>query len=259
MIWFMPFPGDWEDWVEAGATGWEHDTMDPYFDRLPAQHQIVAEKDRNAILLGLDHRGRARRAGVQADVDLNAAPFPDGVGFLDVGYDPENGMRSSSPCRLPPPDPRQRPNLTVSTETGRDAGRAARTAGPCRSTSERDGGGTTGRGPRDRPLRRRRRHAAAADAARASARRRLLDLGIDVAHDLPGVGENLIDHPESIIIWEPKRPMAPEAAMDADGALFVSRLGSDDRPDLMFHIYQIPFTFNTERLGYEVPEHGASA
>ena len=72
--------------------------------------------------------------------------------------------------------------------------------------------------------------------------------------DLPGVGENLIDHPESIIIWKLKRPMGPEGCMDADCALFVNRLGNDERPDLMYHTYQLPFTFNTERLGYEVPD-----
>ena len=42
--------------------------------------------------------------------------------------------------------------------------------------------------------------------------------------------------------------------MDADCALFVNRLGNDDRPDLMYHTYQLPFTYNTERLGYEVPD-----
>ena len=42
--------------------------------------------------------------------------------------------------------------------------------------------------------------------------------------------------------------------MDADCALFVNRLGVDDRPDLMYHTYQLPFTYNTERLGYEVPD-----
>ena len=30
---------------------------------------------------------------------------------------------------------------------------------------------------------------------------------------LPGVGENLIDHPESIIIWELNRPLPPEGVM----------------------------------------------
>jgi choline dehydrogenase len=68
------------------------------------------------------------------------------------------------------------------------------------------------------------------------------------------VGENLIDHPESIIIWKLRKPMGPEGCMDADCALFVNRLGADDRPDLMYHTYQLPFTYNTERLGYEVPD-----
>jgi choline dehydrogenase len=85
-------------------------------------------------------------------------------------------------------------------------------------------------------------------------RAELEHLGIDVVHDLPGVGENLIDHPESIIIWKLRKPMGPEGCMDADCALFVNRLGADDRPDLMYHTYQLPFTFNTERLGYEVPD-----
>jgi choline dehydrogenase len=85
-------------------------------------------------------------------------------------------------------------------------------------------------------------------------RRDLEKLGIDSVHDLPGVGENLIDHPESIILWKLKRPMGPQGVMDADCALFVNRLQADERPDLMYHTYQLPFTFNTERLGYEVPD-----
>jgi choline dehydrogenase len=83
----------------------------------------------------------------------------------------------------------------------------------------------------------------------------LRDLDISVQHDLPGVGEHLLDHPESIILWELGRPMGPETTMYADCALFVNRLRADERPDLMYHTYQIPFTFNTERLGYRVPEH----
>jgi choline dehydrogenase len=85
-------------------------------------------------------------------------------------------------------------------------------------------------------------------------RRDLEPLGIELQHELPGVGENLIDHPESIIIWKLRRPMGPEKVMDADCALFVNRLRADERPDLMYHTYQLPFTLNTERLGYEVPD-----
>ena len=81
-------------------------------------------------------------------------------------------------------------------------------------------------------------------------------LGIDVVADVPGVGENLLDHPESVIIWETRAPLPPESAMDSDAGLFVRRDDSDPRPDLMFHFYQIPFCENTAPLGYPVPEHG---
>ncbi len=46
------------------------------------------------------------------------------------------------------------------------------------------------------------------------------------------------------------------SVMDADAGLFVRRDPAAARPDLMFHLYQIPFTVNTARLGYDVPEHG---
>lgn len=43
--------------------------------------------------------------------------------------------------------------------------------------------------------------------------------------------------------------------MFSDAALFHRFNISDPRPDLMSHIYQVPFTGNTERLGYPKLEH----
>jgi len=45
--------------------------------------------------------------------------------------------------------------------------------------------------------------------------------------------------------------------MTSDAGLFVrtDKSSPDPRPNLMYHIYQIPFTDNTERHGYEKPEH----
>ena len=198
---------------------------------------------------------RARSASTP-DVDWNAAPYSNGAGFLDVGYNSATGVRSSSSVMYLHPILGSRPNLDAADPFPRAADRV----------QGRAGGG--------RPRRARRRRDTTAIEARKEIvvccgsvdsprllmysgigpRKQLEDLGIDVVHDLPGVGENLIDHPESIIIWKLKRPMGPEGCMDADCALFVNRLGRDDRPDLMYHTYQMPFTFNTERLGYEVPE-----
>jgi choline dehydrogenase-like flavoprotein len=73
------------------------------------------------------------------------------------------------------------------------------------------------------------------------------------------VGENLIDHPESIIIWELNQPTPKETVMDSDAAIFLRRQvrnASDDdeaAADIMCHCYQIPFDFNTARLGYDTP------
>jgi choline dehydrogenase len=46
--------------------------------------------------------------------------------------------------------------------------------------------------------------------------------------------------------------------MDSDAGLFVRRDPQLPGPDLMFHFYQVPFTDNPERLGYERPEFGVS-
>jgi choline dehydrogenase-like flavoprotein len=83
-------------------------------------------------------------------------------------------------------------------------------------------------------------------------------LGLPAVHDLPGVGENLLDHPESVIVWETHGPIPENSAMDSDAGLFVRRDPASPGPDLMFHFYQIPFTDNPERLGYEKPPYGVS-
>ncbi len=253
MIWFKPFPDDWNDWVDQGCAGWSNDEMDPYYDRIPGPHGLVGENDRNAILYDwIESCGSA--LGVQKNTDWNARPYRDGAGFLDVGYDPATGVRSSSSVMYLH-GAMSRPNLSVQTES-----RVMRI--------ETSGGRATAvevlrdSGTRDRIAARKEIIVAAGsiDTPRLlqysgiGPRKDLERLGIDVVADLQGVGENLIDHPESIIIWKLKRPMGPEGAMDADCALFVNRLGADDRPDLMYHTYQLPFTVNTERLGYEVPD-----
>lgn len=255
MIWFKPLPADWRDWERLGAAGWGPAAMEPYYRRLPNKHQLVAAKDRNAILFDWIASASAA-ARVPADPDWNAAAFRDGAGFVDVGYDPDTGVRSSSSVAYLHPIMGRRANLTVMTETRalrvevvggravgvRIVGADGRPRLVCATGEVILCGGAidtprlllhSGIGPADQ----------------------LRDLGIDVAHDLPGVGENLLDHPESIILWELARPLGPETTMHADCALFVNRLGADERPDLMYHTYQIPFTVNTERLGYQVPDH----
>ncbi|CAG8876809.1 unnamed protein product [Penicillium nalgiovense] len=91
-------------------------------------------------------------------------------------------------------------------------------------------------------------------------REQLSALGIPVVKDLPGVGENLLDHPESIIMWELNSPVDHNmTTMDSDAGIFLRRelpnaAGFDGKiADVMMHCYQIPFTLNTTRLGYDEP------
>jgi choline dehydrogenase-like flavoprotein len=249
MISFLPPPEDFADWVAAGATGWSYDEMLPYWKRLAINISPVGEADRNPLTA--DFVAACHTAlGVPVREDFNAGPFADGTGFFPVGYHPETGIRSSASVAYLHPH-LDRPNLTIRTETW------AYHLDPDRGVTVRDAEGV-------KLIRARREYVLAAGAI-DTPRLLLLSgigpaaelerLGIGVRADLP-VGEHLLDHPESLILWEATRPIPPMSAMDSDAGLFVRRDPAATRPDLMFHLYQIPFTFNTERLGYDVPEHG---
>ena len=189
--------------------------------------------------------------GVAIREDFNAQPFADGTGFFPVGYYPETGIRSSSSVAYLHPH-LDRPNLTIRT-------------GTWAYKLDTEGDRVTGVRVDDGEVIRGREYVLCAGAI-DTPRLLLLSgigpaadlerIGIEVALDLPGVGEHLLDHPESIILWEATRPLPAESVMDADAGLFVRRDPAATRPDLMFHLYQLPFTVNTERLGYDVPVHG---
>jgi choline dehydrogenase-like flavoprotein len=254
LISFAPFPEDLDAWAEGGATGWDWATIGPYFDRLQNNIIPVAEKDRNPIASDFIAASQAA-LGVPLIDDFNAKPFHDGAGFFSVAYHPENGHRSSASTAYLHPI-LDRPNLTLMLETWAsriefDSGRATGVH------ATKDGERLFVQAERELLL-----CAGAIDSPRLlmlsgiGKADELSALGIDVIADLPGVGDNLLDHPESVIIWETDGPIPLNSVMDSDAGLFVRRDQSDARPDLMFHFYQVPFSVNTERLGYPVVEHG---
>ena len=259
LISFRPFDQDLDAWAAAGCTGWDMASVRPYFDRIACTIAPVADKDRNPVAKDFV-TAAARALSVPVIEDFNAGPFHDGAGFFSVAYQPDNGnRRSSASVAYLHPIMGRRDNLTIRLETW-----------AYRLTFD----GATATGVRVRGADGHTEHVRAARevivCAGAVDTPRLLmqsgigpadelrGLGLDVHTDLPGVGENLIDHPESVIVWETDGPIPPNAVMDSDAGLFVRRDASDPRPDLMFHFYQVPFCDNTARLGYPVPEHGVS-
>ncbi|MCC3767730.1 GMC family oxidoreductase [Streptomyces sp. UNOC14_S4] len=260
LIAFKPLPGDWAEWVAAGAEGWDNESMETYFTRLRNNIVAVDEKDRNAI-------ARDFVEAAQAAVDVprvegfNKKPFHEGAGFFDLAYHPENNKRSSASVAYLHPhiEAGDRPNLRILLETWAHKLEleGARATGVRVRTKE--GEEILVEAGREVLL-----CAGAVDTPRLlmhsgiGPKGDLVALGIPVVHDLPGVGENLLDHPESVIVWETNGPIPENSAMDSDAGLFVRRDERSEGPDLMFHFYQIPFTDNPERLGYEKPEHGVS-
>ncbi|GHC58775.1 GMC family oxidoreductase [Streptomyces cinnamoneus] len=257
LISFKPLPGDWDEWAEAGAEGWDAASMDPYFARLRNNIVAVDEKDRNAI--ARDFVEAAQKAvGVPRVEGFNQQPFHEGVGFFDLAYHPENNKRSSASVAYLHPF-LDRPNLHLMLETWAHRLELEGTRAKGVHVRTKDGEEIYVEAAREVLV-----CAGAVDTPRLllhsgiGPKTDLEELGIPVVHDLPGVGENLLDHPESVIVWETDGPIPENSAMDSDAGLFVRRDPASNGPDLMFHFYQIPFTDNPERLGYEKPEHGVS-
>ena len=269
-------------WESFGVKGWSFPTMMRVLDRLRNSVQPVHARHRNQLCKDwINACSKAMDIPVVPDfnkqIAQNGALNP-GVGFFSVSYNPDDHRRSSASVAYIHPILRgeeQRPNLTILTNawvskinvrngdtvtgvdiTLRDGSK--RTVSPKVETILSAGAVDTprlmllsGLGPKEQ----------------------LSALGIPVVRDIPGVGENLMDHPESIIMWELNQPVPPnQTTMDSDAGIFLRRqptnaaanksltnpngLPDGDVVDVMMHCYQIPFTLNTERLGYEKPREG---
>ncbi|MEU9468530.1 GMC oxidoreductase [Streptomyces avermitilis] len=257
LIAFKPLPSDWDEWEAAGAEGWGAVPMEAYYARLRNNIVPVDEKDRNAIARDFVDAAQAA-LGVPRVEGFNKKPFTDGAGFFDLAYHPENNKRSSASVAYLHPF-LDRPNLHLLLETWAYRLELEGTRATGVHVRTKDGEEILVRARTEVLL-----CAGAVDSPRLlmhsgiGPKEDLEKLGIPVAHDLPGVGENLLDHPESVIVWETDGPIPENSAMDSDAGLFVRRDPDHAGPDLMFHFYQIPFTDNPERLGYERPEHGVS-
>lgn len=271
LISFRPFELDCQRWVDAGCKGWDFATMMRLVDKLRNTIQPVHRRHRNQLCL--DWMTACSSAlDVPLIHDFNneictKGHIEKGVGFFSVSYNPDDGRRSSASVAYIHPILRgdeKRPNLKIVTnawvsKVNVDAGKKvtginltlqsgeALTVSPKIETVLCAGAIDTPRllmlsgiGPADH----------------------LRSLEIPVVHDIPGMGHNLIDHPETIIVWELNVPVPPsQTTMDSDGGLFLrwqpkGAAGNDgNEADIMMHCYQVPFCDNTERLGYDRPEN----
>jgi choline dehydrogenase-like flavoprotein len=90
-------------------------------------------------------------------------------------------------------------------------------------------------------------------------RAQLESLGIRVRADIPGVGENLQDHPESYIVWEMNRPIPPETATWCDAFLLyrseaeLAARGDQAAADMYIHMFTASDdNYLSSKLGYQM-------
>jgi choline dehydrogenase-like flavoprotein len=256
MISWRPRVADLREWVELGAAGWDAATVHPYFDRLQAPITPVPPQDQNPFVADVIQSASAA-LGLSVRSAWNDEDVIEGTGFFEIGYQPETNTRSSSSICYLHPAQRSRANLQVLLQT-----RALRvlldSGNQAAGVLVRDGQGASAE------IRARREVVVCAGAIDSP---RLLQLsgigpaavlaaaGVDVRADLPGVGENLMDHAEGIAVWEVAEPPSPVCATGWDaGALL--RLSPDAaRPDIAMHFPVEAWVDHVVAHGVAMPPH----
>ena len=268
LISFRPFEYDCKRWEAQGCKGWSFKTFMRVLDNLRNTVQPVHEKHRNQLCVDwVNSCSKALNIPVVEDYNKEIKEnghLKECVGFFNVSYNPDDGRRSSASVAYIHPILRgeeNRPNLTVLTNAWVEKLILTGNKVTGLNVKQQDGTRHTIRPKCETIL-----CAGAVDTPRLmmlsglGPKQQLSELGIPVLHDLPGVGENLLDHPESIIMWELNKPVpVAQTTMDSDAGIFLRReianaAGDDGEiADIMCHCYQIPFTMNTDRLGYDSP------
>ncbi|HEU4977272.1 MAG TPA: GMC family oxidoreductase N-terminal domain-containing protein [Solirubrobacteraceae bacterium] len=270
MLYVRGRPLDYDLWKQQGAEGWGWEDVRPYFlraednERGASEHHAVGGPlhvmdERSPRPLTARMLEACEAAGIPRIADYNG-PEQDGASLVQVTQ--RNGRRWSAADGYLRPA-MSRPNLEVLT-------------GASVLRVELEGGAATGVRYRDR---RGREHVARAErevilSAGAIGSPQLLMLsgigpadhlreaGVEVAHDLPGVGANLQDHPYVTGVWEvdggtlyqaekPRfllewllRRTGPLTSTVAEAFAFVRSRPGLPAPDLQFHLAPAYFVDN---------------
>ena len=227
--------------------------MTRHFDALRSTIVPLAPQHRNPLAQAWLASAEAA-LGVRTVADFGREPaLGNAAGFFSVAYDAATNTRSSASAAYLHPiltGREPRPNLVVLTHA-----RVVRL-----NLAGGRGASVTLRLREGRAVVRARREivlcAGAIDTPRLlllsgiGARAPLARLGIALQHALPGVGANLRDHAETLVMYALRAPPPAATAMHSDVGLF---LGGDAR--VMLHTLQLPFGEHAARLGYAAPAH----
>jgi choline dehydrogenase len=237
----------YDTWEEAGAAGWNNDTLLPF---LKGSETAVGMDPRwrgtdGPMVLELGppaEAGSFYHATYRAALDCGYPRSPDGngqhiEGIARTEFNIVNGARqSATEAYLRPALGRS--NLTV--RTGATARRLVLTRGRCTGVEYTTGDHThTARARRDVVV-----TAGAIGSPQLlmlsgiGPAQHLRELGIDVEHDLPGVGQNLHDHPFAHVSFSTRNPLDDGGTPDPPH--IVARSRPTAAPDLQFVFVHFP-------------------
>jgi choline dehydrogenase-like flavoprotein len=238
MIAWRPLASDLREWVSLGAAGWGPDTVHPYYDRLLTPIHPVGPADRNpfvadvveAAAAALDLPVQQRWNDGRLDAEAR------GTGFFEVGYTPGSNLRSSTSIHYLHALGATRPNLHV--RTGVQVNRLVidTTGSVPEATGAELADGTTCTARRETIV-----SAGAIDTVTLLQRSGvgpagvLRAAGIDPIVDSPGVGENLQDHPEGLVVWEATAAPPATSASGWDAGALLPLTDRADAPDVLMH------------------------
>jgi len=251
LIAFRMPDADLDAWVARGARGWGPREVEHLFDRIEAQ--VAIERHSSGDRYSDAFLEACAQAGLPTESFARNPGHIDSAGWLQLNA--RDGVRQSTSVAYLHPLAELPANLVVMTDTPVlrvliESGRAVgvETAnGPVRAGREvvLAGGvfGSTqmlllsGIGP--------------ADHLRA--------VGVSVRHDLPGVGEHLIDHVEGVITWRTKADDLPRLRANySDTAVFKRLDPASPLPDIMAHFCIPPYEAMTTAMGMPTVDHGFS-
>jgi choline dehydrogenase-like flavoprotein len=258
MISWKPLAADLAEWVAHGAAGWDAETILPYFDRLATPITVIPPSDRNPYLQDVIDAASAA-LGIPHQQSWNDHSFVDGAGFFEIGYTPESNLRSSTSRSYLHSLLGTRPNLTVF--LGQRATRIELTEGRVTAVFATSSSGKSSTFACNREIV---LSAGAIDSPRLlqlsgiGPAAMLVDAGIPVVVDLPGVGANLQDHPEGLIIWESRAPLGPESATGWDAGFLVKVDPDSPVPEISTHIPLETWGVHAERFTGPLPLNNVS-
>lgn len=251
MVHLRGHPDDFDAWAKAGCSGWDHASVLPYFRRMetvtggdpryrgtegPMSPAPAPASDANPLSqVFLDG---AAAVGFPLTDDFNG-PTAEGAGWHDLAI--SAGVRQSAAAAYLHPVWESRPNLTVL--TGSRARRLIVDDKHCVGV-EFERGGEVMRAYADAEVV---VSAGAVDSPRLlllsgiGPAAELAGVGVDVVHDLPGVGRNLHDHPLCGVIYEAALPIPAGRTNHAEASMLWRSDESLAAPDMQLMFIHVPF------------------